>query len=161
MPILTSLPDHFAHRPTTLGITRIVDNQYKLDRTQVDATEIHLESQLGWTMNFNKPNWELIAPYLSFSTDYLSPSFLYRIYLWISKEPNGNPLGAKILGQVISAPIVVDLQRSDTEFTISSYGTRRPMIRLDPGTYWVNLWYYGTSKCVYLSKDLTEVDPNT
>lgn len=161
MPILTALPDHFAYRPKVLGITNICENQFRLERNQVDSTSITLTEENAWTLNVYAPDWRLIAPYLSFNTNFLSPSFLYRVYLWISNTPNGNPLGTRILGQIITAPIVVDLQRSDTAFTISTYGTKRPLIRLDPGTYWINLWYYGSSKGVYLGKDLTQVDPNS
>lgn len=158
MPALSSLPDHFNQRPTRIGSMPIIDNQYRLERDFVDSTEIQIDDSTSWALDLQKPNWKLIAPYLSFSIDYLSPSFAYHVYLWVSEQANGHPLGTKILGQIQTAPVVIDLLRSDTNFVFATHGSRRPMFRLEPGTYWVNFWYYGSNRGTYLAKQLTLLD---
>jgi len=156
MPLLVENPDHFARRPTALGFTQLVGSHIQLDRLHVDSQRFDLTEDSKVKLNLMPVQWQALG-----FKGHLAPSFSLRVYLWVSLYENGQPLGSKIIGETCTAPIVWDLQRSDTAIWFATQGDERPMIRLESGTYWMNFFYYGRTPSTILNRTIQTIQESS
>jgi len=145
-------PDHFAVRPTALGFTQLANSHIQLNRTQVDSQSFEIDEDTKVHLQLNTVDWSLLG-----LSGHLAPAFNRRIYLWVSLYENSQPIGSKVIGQTCTAPILWDLQRSDTSIWFATVGDERPLFRLDPGTYWMNFFYYGSAQHAIINRTIQSV----
>lgn len=143
--IYKSIPSFFWEKPELIQSATLNGNECFYSRDFVESLPIQITDSNSVEIKFSHG--------ASTRKDFTAPSFDYNVLLWVSVGPNGNPAGLTT-NVVLNNPIVFALTQNENILIFKKTG-KPPVLRLEPGNYFINIWYSGHNKGVYLNRELS------